>query len=172
MNGRRSFSAILFVVGVCVIPSQVRAQAFVKPVFSRLEPAAAPLARDTVKQSTEEGLDAVSSSGLFMGVLGALGGAAIGGGQSSSSCTKSCRSHNAGSGATIGAGVLIPLGAHIGNKGKGNLLLSSLGTTVVGLAGFGLASVIPSRPIGAIVFLTAPLQVVLASKVEKSTTHQ
>jgi hypothetical protein len=171
MHQCRIYSAALFVLAFLVIPSHVRAQAVIKPLFSSLEAVAVPFARDTVRESAEEGLDPVSSSSLFMGVVGALGGAAIGGGQTSSSCSKVCRSRTAAAGAAIGAGALIPLGAHLGNKGKGNLLLSTLATSVVGLAGYGLASAVPGHPTGAIVFLTAPIQVVLASKVEKSTTR-
>jgi hypothetical protein len=171
MHQRRKTS-VLFVLALFAIPSHMHAQAVIKPLFSRLDAIAAPFGADTVRESTEEGLDPVSSSSLFMGVVGALGGAAIGGGQASSTCSKVCRSRSAAAGAAIGAGVLIPLGAHVGNKGRGNLLLSSLATSAVGLAGYGLASAVPGHPTGAIVFLTAPIQVVLATKVEKSTTHK
>jgi hypothetical protein len=59
----------------------------------------------------------------------------------------------------------------VGNKGRGNLFLTTLATSAVGLAGFGLASAVPGHPTGAVVFLTAPIQVVLATKIQKSTTR-
>jgi hypothetical protein len=116
----------------------------------------------------EEGPDPVMASGLFLGVIGMLGGAALGGARESA-CDKECRAHSGAIGAIAGGALMIPIGAHIGNRGRGNLLLSMLAASAVGAAGFGAASLLPGRPVAAAVFFTAPIQVVLAAKIEHWT---
>src|SRR4051812_45440015 len=157
-----------------LVPAGAHAQQY-RPLFrADLASVAVHIQQDTVRASAEEGMDPISASSLFMGVIGALGGAAVGAAALSSSrsaeCSKTCRTRNAAAGASIGAGVLIPIGAHVGNDGKGNIFLSALTTAAVGLAGYGIASAVPGHPTAAVVFLTAPIEIILAGKVERATT--
>jgi hypothetical protein len=154
------------------VPDATVAQRLARPSYGALLIAPAVLQPSgTGRHSIEpedEGLDPVMASGLFLGVIGMLGGAAVAGTRGAE-CDRECRTHTGAVGATTGAALMIPIGAHIGNRNRGNLLLSILAASAIGAAGFGAASLLPGRPVAAAVFLTAPIQVVMAAKIERWT---
>jgi hypothetical protein len=117
----------------------------------------------------QEELDAngkMSTSGFFLGVIGMLGGAAIGSGIGSAQCGEDCVSRAAFGGASIAGAIMVPVGVHIAAEKPRNLLVSMGFSALAGAAlWYGLNSV-PGRPVALAPFVAAPLQVWTAMKVE------
>jgi hypothetical protein len=117
----------------------------------------------------QEELDAngkMSTSGFFLGVIGMLGGAAIGSGVGNARCGEDCVGRAASGGASIAGAFMVPIGVHMAAE-KPRKLLVSLGlSTLAGTAiWFGFNS-IPGRPVALAPFVAAPVQVWTAMKVE------
>jgi hypothetical protein len=116
--------------------------------------------------------DAMSTSGLFLGIVGMLGGAAIGSQIGQSDCParevdKGCVGRHAYTGALIAGTVLVPIGVHLANRDRGSLPLSmAVSALAAGLLYYGLKAV-PGEPIAMAPFLAAPVQVVTSIRLEK-----
>ena len=117
----------------------------------------------------QEELDAngkMSTSGFFLGVIGMLGGAAIGSGVGNARCGQDCVGRAASGGASIAGAFMVPIGVHLAAEKPRNLLVSLGLSTLAGTAiWFGFNS-IPGRPVALAPFVAAPVQVWTAMKVE------
>jgi len=124
----------------------------------------------TAVQEEEIKPDAMSMSGMFLGIVGMMAGAAVASGLAQDGCADSpedrCVSRNAFTGALIAGTALVPVGVHIGNKDRKNLLASLAVSTLAGAAIFYGMRAIPGEPVELAPFVAAPLQIVTSIKVE------
>lgn len=116
--------------------------------------------------------DVMSTSGIFLGIVGMLGGAVAGSAISQSACDDSedekCRSRHAFTGALIAGTALVPIGVHIANKNPGSLVKSLAVSTVAGVALYYGMKSIPGEPVQIAPFLSAPIQMVTSVKIERA----
>jgi hypothetical protein len=116
--------------------------------------------------------DAMSTSGFFLGIIGMLGGAAIGSQIGQSDCPsravdERCVGRHAYTGALVAGTILVPIGVHLANSERRNLPLSmAVSALAAGVFYYGLKAV-PGEPIALAPFLAAPIQVVTSIKLEK-----
>lgn len=114
--------------------------------------------------------DAMSISGMFLGIVGMMGGAAVASGIKQSDCDDSeedgCLARHAFTGALIAGTALVPIGVHIANNNKKNLLTSLAVSTVAGAAIYFAMRAIPGEPVEIAPFLSAPVQMVTSIKIE------
>jgi hypothetical protein len=115
----------------------------------------------------------MSTSGLFLGIIGMLGGAAFGSSLGQADCPsrdvdKDCVSRHASIGALIAGTASIPLGVHLANKRRKNLPLSLAISAATGAALYYGMKAIPGEPIGMAPFVAAPLQVITSVRAERS----
>ena len=116
--------------------------------------------------------DAMSTSGFFLGIVGMLGGAAIGSQIGQSDCPSrevddGCVGRHAYTGALVAGTVMVPIGVHLASPDRRNLPLS-LAVSVLAASVFyyGLKAV-PGDPVAMAPFLAAPVQVFTSIKLEK-----
>jgi hypothetical protein len=114
--------------------------------------------------------DAMSMSGMFLGIVGMMGGAAVASGLKQDACQDSedddCLIRHAFTGALIAGTVLVPIGVHIANPKKKNLLTSLAVSSVTGAAMYFALRAIPGEPVHIAPFLAAPVQMVTSIKIE------
>jgi len=116
----------------------------------------------------EEDEGALSVSGAFLGVVGMLGGAAIGSGLSRSRCgAEGCSGRGAAVGALVGGAVGVPLGVHLANRARGNFGLGLAASVAIGAASYGLMHALPGRPVALSVFFATPAQLFGVSALER-----
>ena len=132
--------------------------------------AAAPLTlvQDPPSQKPE---DVMATSGMFLGIVGMLGGAVAGAAFSQDGCEESddnnCRSKYASTGAVVASTFFVPLGVHIANKNKKSFIKSLAFSSLAGAALYFGTKAIPGEPVQIAPFLAAPLQMVTSLKVER-----
>jgi hypothetical protein len=125
-----------------------------------------------VQQSTdqmdEEGR--MTTSGFFLGAIGMLAGAAVGSGVGSSVCEDrgGCVTRYASGGAAIVGALTVPVGVHVAADHPKELPATVLASVGVGGAIWGLINLIPGRPVPLAPFIAAPLQIWLATRMERS----
>ena len=115
--------------------------------------------------------EVMGTSGFFLGIIGMLGGAAVGGSIGSGDCPsrqedKGCMGRHAYTGALIAGTILVPVGVHIANKNRRNLPLSMAVSTALGAVMYYGMKAIPGSPIAMAPFVAAPLQVVTSVRIE------
>ena len=166
---KRFAGAVLPIVLLVVAPLDASAQQR-QNLFAADATATAPafahvsLAQEPPEETPE---DMMSKSGMFLGIVGMLAGAAIGSGVSQSHCDdKRCTSRYAFTGALISGSILVPIGVHIANEKRRNLLASLGVSAVAGTALYYGMNAIPGRPIQIAPFLAAPVQMVTSIKIE------
>ena len=104
-------------------------------------PAAVSVAAPVIFQepNIDKPEEVMGTSGFFLGVIGMLGGAAVGGSIGAGDCPsrqedKGCMGRHAYTGALIAGTILVPIGVHIANKNRRNLPLSMAVSTALGVA--------------------------------------
>jgi hypothetical protein len=127
---------------------------------------------DQEQEQEQKPEDAMSTSGFFLGIIGMLGGAAMGSQIGQGQCPsreedKDCMGRHAYTGALIAGTVMVPIGVHIANKDRRNLPLSLAVSALTGSALYLVMKNIPGEPIAMAPFLAAPLQVVTSMRVER-----
>ena len=166
---KRFAGAVLPILLLVVAPLGASAQQ--RQIVFTANPVAAPLAIAPVSlaqeppEETQE--DMMSKSGMFLGIVGMLAGAAIGSGVSQAHCDdKRCTSRYAFTGALISGSLLVPIGVHIANAERRNLLASLGVSALAGTALYYAMRAIPGEPIQIAPFLAAPVQMVTSIKIE------
>lgn len=142
---------------------------------SAVAPAAVAGARPLVilqEPNIDKPEEVMGTSGFFLGIIGMLGGAAVGGAIGSGDCPsravdKDCMGRHAYTGALIAGTVLVPIGVHLANKERRNLPLSMAVSTAMGIAAYYGMRAIPGSPIAMAPFVAAPLQVVTSVRIER-----
>jgi hypothetical protein len=165
---------VLSLVAVAIAPLTASAQQAPSPLFLAVETAPTPravveLAQDPPSDKPE---DVMSTSGMFLGIVGMLGGAVVGSAVSQSACgeqqdEEACRGRNAFTGALVAGTILVPVGVHIANKNPGNLLKSLAVSAVTGAGLYYGMKAIPGEPVQIAPFLSAPLQMVTSVMIER-----
>jgi hypothetical protein len=122
--------------------------------------------------NVEKPEEVMSTSGFFLGIIGMLGGAAVGGSVGAGDCPsrtvdKECMSRHAYTGALIAGTLMVPIGVHIANNHRRNLPLSMATSAALGAAMYYGMKAIPGSPIGMAPFISAPLQVVTSVRIER-----
>ena len=114
--------------------------------------------------------DAMSMSGMFLGVVGMIGGAAVASGLKQGSCEnsedKGCLARHAFTGALIAGSAFVPFGVHIANEHRKRLLTSLAVSTLAGAVFYFGTRAIPGEPVHIAPFLAAPVQMVTSIKIE------
>ena len=116
--------------------------------------------------------EVMGTSGFFLGIIGMLGGAAVGGSIGAGDCPardvdKDCMGRHAYTGALIAGTVLVPIGVHLANKNRRNLPVSMAVSSALGVAMYYGMKAIPGSPIAMAPFVAAPLQVVTSVRIEQ-----
>jgi hypothetical protein len=130
---------------------------------------------DTPPSGENPGTKAGAAGGSRVGYmyLAGIGGAAVGvvgGGLIglSQDCYEDECILDALLGAGVGTSLAIPTAVHVANRGRGNLLVSMLATSLVGAVGVGTAFAAGS---GEVLVLTPVAQIVAAVVTERATTR-
>jgi hypothetical protein len=157
---------VYVVAVVCAVlagPASVAAQLLTSP-FSRPESnlAAVPPVQEP---ATDPGSQ-MSTSGFFLGVVGMLGGAAVGSGVGNARCGKECVGRSASVGAAIAGSLAVPIGVHIAAARPQNLVRSLAVSVAAGTAVWLGFNAIPGKPVALAPFVAAPLQVWTSMKIE------
>lgn len=163
---------VLPMILVAFAPAAAAAQQVAGAVFAAEQVSARPavlsLAQDPPSQKPE---DVMATSGMFLGIVGMLGGAVAGSAVAQNSCRNSdddnCRSKYASTGAVVASTFFVPLGVHIANRQKKSLIKSLAVSTVAGAALYFGTKAIPGEPVQIAPFLAAPLQMVTSLKIER-----
>ena len=171
---------VLPLLCLAFVPAVALGQQNLAFAFEPSPPAAADVHGNSVVMSLplvqEPNLDkpeeVMGTSGFFLGVIGMLGGAAVGGSIGSGDCPsrdvdKGCMGRHAYTGALIAGTALVPLGVHLANKDRRNLLLSMAVSTALGVGLYYGMKAIPGSPIAMAPFVAAPLQVVTSVRIEQ-----
>ena len=108
----------------------------------------------------------MTTSGFFLGVVGMLGGAAVGSGVGSARCGQECVGRAASGGATIAGSLMVPIGVHIAAQQPRNLLWSVAASVAAGSLVWAGFNAIPGRPVALAPFVAAPFQVWSSMKIE------
>lgn len=123
--------------------------------------------------------DSIASGGARFGgaLVGGLAGFGVGAGAGfligakTDACGDEwCPFATATIGAALGESIGMAAGAHLANRGRGNLLRTAVMTTLVGAAGLGLAGAFESGA-PATLTVTALVQALMASAIEGSTAR-
>lgn len=148
----------------CSLNAQIRSATllFTPPAAPALP--SAPLLQDPVEKMDEEGR--MTTSGFFLGVIGMLGGAAIGSGVGNSRCGNDCVGRYAATGASIVGAVMVPIGVHVAADKPRNLVPAMASSFLAGAVLYGAFNAFPGRPVALAPFVAAPLQVWLSMKIE------
>ena len=113
--------------------------------------------------------DVMSMSGMFLGIVGMMGGAAAGSAVSQANCDdgeKGCRGRHAFTGALVAGTFFVPLGVHLANQEPKNFLKSIGASILAGTAMYYGMKAIPGEPIHIAPFLAAPIQMVTSIRIE------
>ncbi len=152
---------LLLVAGA--LPGQAAAQ--LRPISTRSTPPSQ--LEPNLPQVPETDLGAqMTTSGFFLGIVGMLGGAAVGSGVGNARCGKACVTRSAAGGAAIAGSLMVPLGVHIAAKPPQHLALSIATSVVAGSLVWAGFNAIPGRPVAMAPFVAAPLQVWTSMKLE------
>ena len=163
---------VLPMILVAIAPAAGSAQQ-IQNVFFATEKVSAPALSLSVVQDppSQKPEDVMATSGMFLGIVGMLGGAVAGAALSQENCDDSdndnCRSMYASTGAVVASTFFVPLGVHIANKNKKSFMKSLAFSTVAGAALYFGTKAIPGEPVQIAPFLAAPLQMVTSLKVER-----
>ena len=165
--------AVLPMILVAFAPVEASAQQASSALFVAepvsVRSAALSLVQDPPSQKPE---DVMATSGMFLGIVGMLGGAVAGSAIAQNGCKDSddenCRSKYASTGAVVASTFFVPLGVHIANKQKKSLIKSLAVSTVAGAALYFGTKAIPGEPVQIAPFLAAPLQMVTSVKIERA----
>ena len=167
---KRSVGAVLPILLLLVSTSAALGQQKQVSMFEKGVRSAPQIQLSTDVQEEEFTPDAMSMSGMFLGIVGMMAGAAVASGLAQDGCADSpedrCVSRNAFTGALIAGTALVPVGVHIGNKDRKNLLASLAVSTLAGAAIYYGMRAIPGEPVELAPFVAAPLQIVTSIKVE------
>ena len=137
-----------------------------------------PLATDSAKSKVTDDdplnpvwgpKDMMSMSGMFLGIVGMMGGAAIGGVIGQAQCEegqKGCMGHHSFTGALVAGTFFVPIGVHLANKEPQNLLKSMAVSMLAGTAFYFSMKAIPGEPVHIAPFLAAPVQMVTSIRIE------
>ena len=165
---------VLSLIAVAIAPLTASAQQAPTPMFLAVDAAPTPRASAGLAQDppSDKPEDVMSTSGMFLGIVGMLGGAVVGAAVSQDACgehedEEACRGRNAFTGALIAGTILVPVGVHIANKNPGNLFKSLAVSAVAGAALYYGMKAIPGEPVQIAPFLSAPLQMVTSVKIER-----
>lgn len=165
---------VLSLIAVASAPLAASAQQAPVSMFATAQ-ASAPQPRLEIAQDppSDRPEDVMSRSGMFLGIVGMLGGAVVGSAVSQNGCDEdtadeNCRSRHAFTGALIAGTAAVPLGVHIANKTPGSLLKSLAVSAVSGTALYFATKAIPGEPIQIAPFLAAPIQMVTSVRIERA----
>lgn len=116
--------------------------------------------------------EAMGTSGFFLGMVSVLAGATVGSQIGQSNCPpkaedKDCMARHAYTGALIAGTVMVPLGVHLVNSNRRNLVQSMAVSAALGSALYFGSRAIPGKPIAMGTFLAVPLQVFTSVKMEQ-----
>lgn len=111
-------------------------------------------------------------SGIFLGIIGMIGGAVVGSAVSQSVCDEEdalpdCRSRYSFTGALVGGSIMVPVGVHIANKQPKSLGKSIGVSLLTGAAVYFGMRAIPGEPVQMAPFLAAPLQMITSVRIER-----
>ena len=113
--------------------------------------------------------DMMSMSGMFLGIVGMMGGAvaasAIGQGQCEDG-EKGCMGRHAFTGALVAGTFFVPLGVHLANQEPKNFLKSMAVSVIAGAVFYYSMKAIPGEPVHIAPFLAAPVQMVTSIRIE------
>jgi hypothetical protein len=163
---------VLSLIAVAIAPLAASAQQAPVSIFATAQ-ASAPQPRFELAQDppSDRPEDVMSTSGMFLGIVGMLGGAVIGSALSQNGCDDdpddNCRSRYAFTGALIAGTVSVPIGVHIANKTPGSLVKSLAVSALSGSVLYFATKAIPGEPIQIAPFLSAPIQMVTSVKIER-----
>lgn len=163
---------VLSLIAAAIVPTTAAAQ-HASTSFLSTPSVAVPQLNFGVAQDppSDRPEDVMSTSGIFLGIVGMLGGAVVGSAVSQSKCKDSddekCRSQYAFTGALIAGTALVPIGVHIANKNPGSLAKSLAVSAVAGTALYFAMKAIPGEPVQIAPFLSAPIQMVTSVKIER-----
>jgi Na+/proline symporter len=162
----------LSLIALAMMPLAASAQQ--APVYFAVEHVTTPrpvlqLAQDPPSDKPE---DVMSTSGMFLGIIGMLGGAVAGKALAQNACedaedTDACSGRYAFTGALVAGTALVPIGVHIANKNPGSLLKSLAVSAVTGAGLYYGMKAIPGEPVQIAPFLSAPLQMFTSVKIER-----
>lgn len=176
---RLRIGAALPVFLLLVAPSMAFGQQNIAFAFETYTSAVVPVVAEHAVQpaliqepTIDKPEEVMGTSGFFLGVIGMLGGAAVGGAIGSGDCParevdKGCMGRHAYTGALIAGTVLVPIGVHLANKDRRNLPLSMAVSAAMGAAMYYGMKAIPGSPIAMAPFVAAPLQVVTSVRIER-----
>jgi hypothetical protein len=165
---------VLSMIAVAMAPVTAAAQ-YAPVSYFASQTASAPELRSSLAVTqdppSDKPEDQMSMSGMFLGIVSMLGGAAIGSAVSQSGCedaeeADTCRTKYAFTGALVAGTVMVPVGVHIANKEPGSLLTSIAVSAVAGAALYYGFKAIPGEPIAIAPFLSAPIQMYSSIKIE------
>ena len=140
-----------------------------------------PLATDSAKAAGKAGVtfedplnpewrpqDLMSMSGMFLGIVGMMGGAAAGSAVAQANCDdeKGCLGRHAFTGALVAGTFFVPLGVHLANAQPKSFLKSIGASIVTGTVMYYAMKAIPGEPVHIAPFLAAPVQMVTSIKIE------
>ncbi len=157
---------------LAIAPVAASAQQADATYFASEHVVAAPRLAMAIMQDppSEKPEDVMGRSGIFLGIVGMLGGAAIGSGISQGHCESTdegCTSRWAFTGALVASTIMVPLGVHIANEKPKSLLKSIAVSAVAGTVLYYGFKAIPGEPIQIAPFLAAPLQMVTSLRIER-----
>jgi hypothetical protein len=163
---------VLSVIAVAIAPLTASAQQAPASLFASAQVSAPrvelELAQDPPSDRPE---DVMSRSGMFLGIVGMLGGAVVGSAISQGECDDSsdenCRSRHAFTGALIAGTISVPLGVHIANKTPNSLMKSLAVSALSGSVLYFATKAIPGEPVQIAPFLAAPIQMVTSVRIER-----
>jgi hypothetical protein len=141
------------------------------PAAGQWQPAAG-LAAETrseraLRQEPQMDRDAqMTTSGVFLGVVGMLGGAAVGSGVGNARCGRACVGRSASGGAAIAGSLMVPIGVHIAAQPPQRLVRSLAVSALTGSLVWLGFNAIPGRPVALAPFVAAPIQVWTSMKIE------
>ena len=161
--------AVLPLLLLAVSPPSLHAQHAQLSAFA--EPSATPITLRSVQdpQEMDSPEDQMSMSGMFLGIVGMLGGAAIGSAVAQGECKngpEGCIGRHAFTGALIAGSFMVPLGVHLANKEPRRFIQSLAVSALAGAAFYYSLRAIPGAPIQIAPFLAAPVQMVTSIKIE------
>jgi hypothetical protein len=113
--------------------------------------------------------DMMSMSGMFLGIVGMMGGAAMGSALGQGQCEdaeKGCMGRHAFTGALVAGTFFVPLAVHLANQQPRNFVKSIAVSMIAGAAFYYSMKAIPGQPVQIAPFLAAPVQMLTSIKIE------
>jgi hypothetical protein len=163
---------VLPIIMVAIAPVAASAQQAPQAFFAA-EQVTAPAAFLSIVQDppSQKPEDVMGTSGIFLGIIGMLGGAVLGSAIGQEGCKDSddenCLSQYAFTGALAAGTFFVPLGVHIANKQKKSFIKSLAVSALTGSALYFGTMAIPGKPVQIAPFLAAPVQMVTSLKIER-----